>query len=376
MEQSARREWLAPFAVDVAGLLSVHRRGFGDPAFATDRAGAIWQACRTPDGPATIRVTARTSATPTPPAGPGESAPSAPMSSAGGGASATRGSGAASAPILPAGAGASAARAGGSAASVPMSPARREVPASRGVTLVDATAWGPGAGWMLEALPVLLGADDRPEDFVPVHPVLIAAARRHGVIRIGRSCQVMEALVPAVLEQKVVGMEATRAWRMLLRRFGEPAPGPWPARLRVPPDPATWASIPSWDWHLAGVEAGKARVIAAAARVAGRLEEVTEMSSDDADRRLRAIAGVGAWTSAEVRQRACGDADAVSVGDYHLPSDVGWALVGRPVDDEEMLELLAPYRGQRHRASLLASLVGAGPGRRGPRLAVRDYRAF
>jgi len=320
MDLPLRREWLAPFSVDVAGMLSVHRRGSGDPAFATDQAGAIWRACRTADGPATVRVTARREQ------------------------------------------GASTAR-------------ESDEPARRVVTRVDATAWGPGAGWLLETIPALLGADDRPEEFVPVHPVLEAAARRH-TVRIGRSCLVMEALVPAVLEQKVVGKEATQAWRFLLRRFGEPAPGPGPARLRVPPEAATWASIPSWDWHLAGVEAVKARVIAAAARVAGRLEEVTAMSSGDADRRLRAIPGIGHWTSAEVRQRACGDADAVSIGDYHLPALVGWALAGRPVDDAEMLELLAPYPGHRHRASILASLTGTAPGRRGPRLAVRDYRAF
>jgi 3-methyladenine DNA glycosylase/8-oxoguanine DNA glycosylase len=315
-----RREWHAPFSVDVAGMLSVHRRGSGDPAYAIDQAGAIWRACRTPDGPATVRVTGRRER-----------------------------------------------RTGDAGESYG--------PARRVSTRVEATAWGPGAGWLLETIPALLGADDRPEDFVPVHPVLQAAARRH-TVRIGRSCLVMEALVPAVLEQKVVGKEATRAWRFLLRRFGGPAPGPGPARLRVPPDAATWACIASWDWHLAGVEAVKARVIAAAARAAGRLEEVTGMSSGDADRRLRTIPGIGPWTSAEARQRACGDADAVSIGDYHLPALVGWALAGRPVDDAEMLELLAPYPGHRHRASILASLTGAAPGRRGPRLAVRDYRAF
>jgi 3-methyladenine DNA glycosylase/8-oxoguanine DNA glycosylase len=147
--------------------------------------------------------------------------------------------------------------------------------------------------------------------------------------------------------------------------------------MRVPPAPVTWASIPSWEWHRAGVEAVRARTIAAAARVAGRIEEAARLPSPDADRRLQALPGVGPWTSAEVRQRACGDADAVSVGDYHLPSIVGWALAGRGVDDAEMLALLAPYQGHRHRACVLAGLSGAyQPPRRGPRLAVRDYRAF
>ncbi|MGI9007723.1 MAG: DNA-3-methyladenine glycosylase family protein [Streptosporangiaceae bacterium] len=309
-DPAAERRWSAPFAVDVPGILSVHRRGPGDPAFITDEAGAIWRACRTPDGPGTIRITA------------------------------VRGS------------------PGGAA------------------TDVRAAAWGPGAGWLLGALPGWLGADDRPDEFVPAHPVLRAAARKHPEFRIGRTGLVLEALVPAVLEQKVVGREAVRAWRILLRRYGEPAPGPAPAGLRVPLSPAAWAAIPSWEWHRAGVEAVRARTIAAAARVAPRLEEIVALSPEQADRRLRSLPGIGPWTSAEVRQRACGDPDAVSVGDYHLPAIVGWALAGRVVDDAEMLDLLAPYAGQRHRASMLAALSGTRPPRRGPHLSVRDYRSI
>jgi 3-methyladenine DNA glycosylase/8-oxoguanine DNA glycosylase len=318
MQRRSERHWQAPFAVDVSGVLSVHRRGYGDPAFATDQAGAIWRACRTPDGPGTVRITWR----------PAESA----------------------------------------------GPAGR----ARG-TRVAAVAWGPGADWLLDALPAWLGERDRPEEFVPAHPVLREAARRYAAVRIGRSGLVLESLVPAVLEQKVVGKEATRAWRLLLRRFGESAPGPEgavPPGMRVPPEPATWAGIPSWEWHRAGVEAARARTIAEAARVAGRIEEITDLTSAEADRRLQALPGVGVWTSAEVRQRACGDADALSVGDYHLPAVVGWALAGRPVDDAGMLELLAPYQGQRHRASILATLSGRHPGRRAPRPAIRDYRTF
>jgi 3-methyladenine DNA glycosylase/8-oxoguanine DNA glycosylase len=248
-------------------------------------------------------------------------------------------------------------------------------PAGHG-TLVAAAAWGPGAGWLLEALPSQLGDRDDQAGFVPVHPLLREMAGRLRGARIGRTGRVLEALIPAVLEQKVVGAEARRAWRYLLRRFGRPAPGPAPAGMRVIPDARTWAQIPSWDWHRAGVEAVRARTIAAAAQVAGRLEEIGSMAAADADRRLRSLPGVGPWTSAEVRQRACGDADAVSVGDYHLPAVVGWALAGRVVDDAGMLELLAPYAGHRYRATRLVELSGAGPPRRGPRLAVREYRDF
>ncbi|HUY51180.1 MAG TPA: DNA-3-methyladenine glycosylase 2 family protein [Streptosporangiaceae bacterium] len=234
----------------------------------------------------------------------------------------------------------------------------------------------PGADWLLAALPDLLGASDRPETFRPVHPLLRDLAARNPGVRIGRTTRVLEALVPAVLEQKVVGLEAFRAWRLLLHRFGLPAPGPAPAGLRVFPPPATWAAIPSWEWHRAGVEGVRAATIIGAVRVAGRLEQLTALPAAQADRRLRSLPGIGPWTSAEVRQRACGDPDAVSVGDYNLPAVVGWALAGRLVDDAGMLELLAVYPGHRHRATRLIELSGIRPPRRGHRMAIRDYREF
>jgi 3-methyladenine DNA glycosylase/8-oxoguanine DNA glycosylase len=249
-------------------------------------------------------------------------------------------------------------------------------PAAGGGPLVAARAWGPGADWMLAALPDLLGARDDPAGFVPAHPLLREAVRRHPGFRVGRSGRVLEALVPAVLEQKVVGLEAFRAWRLLLRRFGLPAPGPAPAGLRVCPPASTWAAIPSWEWHQAGVEGVRAATIRAAARVAGRLEQLAGRPAAEADRGLRSLSGVGVWTSAEVRQRACGDPDAVSVGDYNLPGAVGWALAGRVVDDAGMLELLAPYAGHRYRVTRLIELTGTRPPRRGPRNSVRDYRSF
>jgi 3-methyladenine DNA glycosylase/8-oxoguanine DNA glycosylase len=187
----------------------------------------------------------------------------------------------------------------------------------------------------------------------------------------------MEALIPAILEQKVLSLEAHRAWKILLGKYGTVPPGPAPRGMRVFPAPKTWRTIPSWDWHRAGVEGVRAQTIIRAATVAGSLERVLDLSNQEAARKLRTIPGIGPWTAAETLQRAAGDPDAVSVGDYNLPKAVGWALAGRhKTDDAQMLELLEPYRGHRYRATRLVELTGLHPPRRGPRMPVRDYRAF
>ena len=325
------REWLAPFPLDVPLTLSVHRHGGGDPAYATDAAGAVWRTSLTPDGPGTLRVWSR-AAVPGPPSGPVQPGP------------------------------------------VPPSPV--ELGPLRPGPVVLAQAWGPGAGWLLDMLPAQLGFHDDRASFAARHPVIGELALRYAGLRVGRGGRVFEALVPAVLEQKVVGREAHRAWRFLLRAYGDPAPGPAPGGMRVFPAPRTWARIPPWDWHRAGVEGVRARTIITAAAVAGRLEQALDLQPGEADRRLRSLPGIGPWTSAEIRQRAMGDPDAVSVGDYHLPNAVGWTLARRRTDDAGMLELLAPYAGHRYRVTRLIELGGSLPPRRGPRMPVRDYRAF
>ena len=242
--------------------------------------------------------------------------------------------------------------------------------------MVTARGWGPGAGWLLDRVPEWLGFHDDRSGFAAHHPVVGELVLRFPGLRVGRTGRVFEALVPAVLEQKVVGREAHRAWRYLLLKHGEAAPGPAPAGMRVVPSARTWARVPSWDWHRAGVEGVRARTIINAAAVAARLEEALALDPAAADRRLRSLTGIGVWTSAEIRQRAMGDADAVSVGDYHLPNAVGWTLARRKTDDAGMLELLAPYAGHRYRVTRLIELGGSGPPRRGPRMSVRDYRSF
>ncbi|MFF0561892.1 DNA-3-methyladenine glycosylase family protein [Streptomyces sp. NPDC020472] len=232
-----------------------------------------------------------------------------------------------------------------------------------------AEAWGPGAGWLLDRLPALLGAEDDPTAFVPRHKLLLATHRRRPGLRLTRTGLVLESLIPSILEQKVTTHEAYGSWRALVRKFGEPAPGPAPDGMYVMPDARAWARIPSWEWHRANVDGKRSATIVRAARVAPRLEEAALMDPPAARERLELIPGIGPWTSAETVQRSNGAPDEVTTGDLHLPGIVGWALAGdRTADDEAMLELLAPYAGQRHRAARLILLSGRVPPRRGPRM--------
>lgn len=145
--------------------------------------------------------------------------------------------------------------------------------------------------------------------------------------------------------------------------------------MRVPPSAAGWADVPVWDFHRAGVDPARARAVVAAARLAHRLEEAASHGAAETTRRLLLVPGVGPWTAAETTQRALGDADAVSVGDFHLAGQVGWALTGERVDDPGMLRLLEPYRPHRYRVVRHLLLSGAARvPRRGPRLAVEDHR--
>ncbi|MER5890996.1 DNA-3-methyladenine glycosylase 2 family protein [Streptomyces sp. NPDC001941] len=242
---------------------------------------------------------------------------------------------------------------------------------------VSAEAWGPGADWLLEGLPDLLGARDEPEALVPRHRLVAVSAHRRPGLRLLRTGLVLESLIPSVLEQKVTTDEAYRAWRLLVRTYGEPAPGPAPVPLHVMPGPRAWSLIPSWEWHRAGVDDKRASTILRAVRVAGRLEEAAAMAPGEARRRLELVPGIGPWTSAETVQRSNGAPDEVTVGDLHLPGVIGHALAGdRNADDAAMLELLAPYAGQRHRAARLVLLSGRTPPRRAPRMPRGDIAAL
>ena len=197
----------------------------------------------------------------------------------------------------------------------PEGPATLRVGSAPSVGEVRASAWGPGAEWVLDSLPGLLGAHDDWSGFEPRHPVLEEARRRHPHLR----------------------------------------------------------TVPSWEWLRMHVDHARSRTIVTVARVADSLERLSSLDGEEAERRLRSLPGVGEWTSAEVRQRALGDPDAVSFGDYHVAKDVGWALTGTPFDDEEMRAYLEPWRPHRGRVPLLLGVAGLHRPRRGPRMAPRTH---
>ncbi|MDO8309934.1 MAG: DNA-3-methyladenine glycosylase 2 family protein [Actinomycetota bacterium] len=309
----AALDWVAPYGVDLDLVLGPFLRGGHDPSALRERSGRHWRTLRTPDGPATLALAADDQ---------GQS---------------------------------------GSASTV------------------RARAWGPGAGWAIGSVPGLLGAGDDPTGFpahlLPAHlqPQWRALAGRW---RVPRSGLVLEALVPAVLEQKVTGIASRRSWTALLKEVGDPAPGPTPRPMRVFPDPERIRAVASWQWHRWGTEPFASATVVRAAQHAGRLDACAGRPLPDARRRLAAVDGVGRWTVAETCARALGDADAVSFGDYHLAAGLAYAFTGRrDGTDEDMADLLEPFAGHRYRVQRLVETSGIERPRRGPRMSVPDNRS-
>ncbi|MDO9399014.1 MAG: DNA-3-methyladenine glycosylase 2 family protein [Herbiconiux sp.] len=311
-------------AVAVRATLGPLRRGVGDPCVRFDEVGGVWLAFGTEAGPATLHL----------------------LGGVGGGRTAP-----------------------GAASGAP------SIDGVRGAVRVR--AWGPGAALALERVPALLGAgDDWSELDTSSHTLLAQSRHRNPGLRLTRTGRVIDALVPAVIEQKITSTEAFRAWRILVTRHGDVAPGPHGGTLRVPPPAAVWRRVPSWEWHRAGVDPRRSKAAVSSAVVAPSLERSTARHPHGAEvwRLLRTVPGVGEWTAAETAQRSHGDPDAVSFGDYHLAKTVGVALCGEPVDDDALAELLEPWSGQRQRIVRLVLATGVGAERHGPRLTIQDHR--
>lgn len=232
---------------------------------------------------------------------------------------------------------------------------------------IDADAWGPGADHLLRGVDALVGLADRPARFTDAHPVVMRAQANHPHLRLGASRSLYHELLPAILAQRITGGEAVAQWRRLCLRLGPPAPGPFPD-LRLPPDPERLARTPSWWFHPLGIERSRAETLVTVARHADHLHRWSTGTSAEIAVRLAQLRGVGEWTVGVVLTAACGEPDAVAVGDYHLKNIVTHAFTGAPRGtDEQMVELLAPYRGQRGRVVRLLLLDGHRAPAFGPR---------
>jgi 3-methyladenine DNA glycosylase/8-oxoguanine DNA glycosylase len=247
---------------------------------------------------------------------------------------------------------------------------------ARAGSALTATGYGPGGGWIAERADAIAGLRDDLAGFTELaaaHPLVARLARTFAGVRLPATGLVFHRLLRAVLEQKVTGKEAHRAYRMICRHFGEPAPGP--AELMLPPDPAAIASTAYWVFHPFGVEQRRTQTLQRVALIAGRLERC--LDSAEATRRLIAVAGIGPWTAAEVVRTVYGDPDAVSVGDFHIPNTVAWALGGEARGtDARMLELLEPFRGHRGRVCDLLAYGGIAAPKFGPRMPIRSFARF
>jgi 3-methyladenine DNA glycosylase/8-oxoguanine DNA glycosylase len=242
-------------------------------------------------------------------------------------------------------------------------------------SVIEATAWGPGAERAIAQVPALCGAEDDDTGFDPSrHPLVRELHHRTPGLRLTRARRILPFLVPTVLGQKVTGIEQKRAWRQLVSRHGEPAPGPAPIGMRVAPSAAVWRRVPSWEWHRAGVGPQRSDTVMRVVAAGDALERAAGVAAAEAKARLRTIPGVGIWSAHEVVQRSHGDPDSVSVGDVHVSKRVGWALIGERVDDDRMLELLEPWAGHRQRVVRLIEAAGIGYERHGPRMTIADNR--
>lgn len=232
-------------------------------------------------------------------------------------------------------------------------------------------AWGPGATDLLGRLSELSGLDDDPTAFVTDHPMVSELHRRRPGLRFGRTRHVFDALVVAICAQKVTGREAAAAVRGLYRRFSEPAPGP-NGRLRLPPDPGSIAAAPYWVFHEMQLEKRRADVLRSVARRAIDIDRLADESPSEAKRALEALPGIGEWSAAETLVVSHGDPDQVPVGDFHIKHIVVHHLTGRDRGtDDEMLELLEPFRPHRGRVVRLLNALGHEP-KYGPRMRPRD----
>ena len=215
--------------------------------------------------------------------------------------------------------------------------------------------------------------------FESLPPRVQQAWRQNPGLRLSASGQLDRQMLNAIVEQRITQTEAFRTLGWVLRKYGSPAPstglGHQPEGMRVYPSARTLTTIPTWDWHRAGVDKSRYDAVYAYARSAESLKNIAA-EGDVAllARSLHTVRGVGPWSISEALQRVCGHPDAISVGDYHLAHAVGELFTGQRTDDVGMLALLAPYSPHRQRLVRLMHASGFSKQRYGARMTIEDHR--
>ena len=156
--------------------------------------------------------------------------------------------------------------------------------------------------------------------------------------------------------------EAALQWSRLVRATSELLNSYAELGLYRVPRPDAVLRLSTSTFHQLGIEERRARTIRQLADLAlrGHLDHVT--SSDALVAVTRDVLGFGPWSVAVASGNAFGDPDALPVGDFHLKNTISWVLAGRARGtDEEMVELLAPYRGWRWWVTRSLSLDSRAP---------------
>ena len=223
---------------------------------------------------------------------------------------------------------------------------------------VEVAIYGPGSSWMAERARRFLGLDD-PCDFVATHPRLAPLREALRAVRLVQALSLSQLHAAVILQQRVTFQAAARAWRDMCARVAKPAPGP--LSLWMAPSAADWITLGQPEARALDIDVKRWKALRAAAAVAGEVDRCADREAPGAalaeiTARLR---GTGPWTVGLLAGLGLGDADAVVVGDLHLPGDVSALFTDQPIaDDSRMLELLEPFRP--HRFRIVRAMIAGG----------------
>jgi len=220
---------------------------------------------------------------------------------------------------------------------------------------VEVALYGEGAKALVPRLRDVLGLDDA-ADFVTTHPRLAHLRLALRSMRLTHALSLPELHAILVLQQRITFVEAARSWRQMVEVGGQAAPGPLP--LLVPPCPEDWLALRQPGARALGIDAHRWRALQHAARAAN---EVASRAHDRAalEDFVMRLPGTGHWTTGLLRGLGTGDADAIVLGDVHLPHDISALFTDVPMgSDEKMVALLEPFRP--HRFRLVRALMGSG----------------